>query len=109
MVRDELEHLLHFKAVLEQSLEKLFTAHARLDALFHTSTEDLLLGDEYSQNKKPSCLRSLAQALEHLSSQVIVACKLLREENRLLRKERKIIMHEKQRAVKKLMKTTAEM
>ena len=33
-------------------------------------------------------------ALDTLSSQAVLACKLLREENRLLRKERKLLMYE---------------
>jgi hypothetical protein len=42
----------------------------------------------------PKCLKGLSTALDSLTNQAIIACKLLREENRLLRKERKLMMLE---------------
>jgi hypothetical protein len=63
--------------------QKLATAHCRLDALFN------------DQLSEPHSIQSVAEGLDTLSRQTVIACKLLREENRLLRKERKLILTDK--------------
>jgi len=76
--------------LLSQTYDKLLKSHSRLDSLFLTQQETNIDDDSIA----PKCLKSLANALDTLSNQSILACKLLREENRLLRKERKLIMLE---------------
>lgn len=80
---------------MTQIYDKLLKSHARLDSLFMIGTHDAK--DEADEIIGPKCLKSVATALDTLTNQAILACKLLREENRLLRKERKLMMQENQR------------
>lgn len=79
------------KTLATSIYDKLLRSHARLDGLFASPSSDATSPDDVIG---PKCLKSVATALDNLTSQAILACKLLREENRLLRKERKLMLLE---------------